>query len=350
MEDFYRGIVMAQNSGNPWAMRVAIIGLVFILVGSIAIFSNVDKIDDAASPKKINEASQTGDGSVAVELSKSCYSAVIIDDEISNVSLFKMVGSNVQDDALESSNCKTDWTPMDSDGSKFIILDGWEVEESGEYVLQVVCETGCENSTVWLVDATSAQWKLLEQPALVFGGATCCLGIIILPVAFILYQTNKNGKGPKMMMVGANGQMMPITELTPENIAKLQQQAVVEKVDNPFADTGLTESSDFVDGSEDVQNGTLLTTEQVFALMKGDVDEAQSRVSDPFADYNRVRTEQPIKKITNTKEIASWDDGDNLSTKQEVEDKTKIVQDKSPKATENKASGKPNAWKDWDEN
>ena len=63
---------MAQNSGNPWAMRVTIIGLVFILLGSIAIFSNVDKIDDAASPKKINEASQTGDGSVTVELSKSC--------------------------------------------------------------------------------------------------------------------------------------------------------------------------------------------------------------------------------------------------------------------------------------
>jgi hypothetical protein len=350
MEDFRRGTYMAQKSGNPWALRITIIGLVFILLGSIAIFSNVDKIDEAASPKKINEASLTGDGSVTVELSKSCYSAITIDDEVSNVSLFKMAGSNVQDEPIETSNCKTDWTPMDSDGSKFVILEDWDIDDSGEYVLQVVCENGCENSTVWLVDATSAQWKLLEQPALVFGGATCCLGIIILPIAFILYQTNKNGKGPKMMMVGANGQMMPITDLTPENIAKLQHQAVVEKVDNPFADTGLTESSDFVDGSEDVQNGTLLTTEQVFALMKGDVDEAQSRVSDPFADYNRVRTEQPVKKVTNTKEIASWDEGDNLFTKQEVESKTITVPDKVAKTTENKPLAKPNAWKDWDGN
>lgn len=153
-----------------------------------------------------------------------------------------------------------------------------------------------------------------------------------------------------MMMVGVDGQMMPITDLTPENIAKLQQQAVVEKVDNPFADTGLSESNDFVDGSEDVQNGTLLTTEQVFALMKGDIDEAQSRVSDPFADYNRVRTEQPAKKVTNTKEIASWDEGDNLFTKQEVENKTKSVPDKVAKAAEDRPSAKPNAWKDWDEN
>ena len=40
------------------------------------------------------------------------------------------------------------------------------------------------------------------------------------------------------MMVGVDGQMMPITDLTPENIAKLQSQS--EKVDNPFADTGIT--------------------------------------------------------------------------------------------------------------
>ena len=105
---------MAQNSSNPWAMRIAIIGLVFILLGSIAIFSNVDKIDDAASPKKINEASLTGDGSVTVELSKSCYSAIAVDDAVTNISLFKMVGSNVQSDPIETSNCKTDWTPMDS--------------------------------------------------------------------------------------------------------------------------------------------------------------------------------------------------------------------------------------------
>ena len=63
-----------------------------------------------------------------------------------------------------------------------------------------------------------------------------------------------------------------------------------------------------------------------------------------------MRTEQPVKKTTNTKEIASWDDGDNISTKQEVENKTKIVLDKPPKATENKPSAKPNAWKEWDEN
>ena len=347
MEDFNRGLSMAQTDANPWPMRVAILGLVCLMVGAVAIFSNMDQIDEASSPKKINETSITGGGAETIELRQSCYSAVVVSDDITNVSLLKMSGSDIAGDAIESSSCKTDWTPMDSDGSKFTIIKEWDVTEKGEYVLEVVCESSCDNSTLWLVDATGAQWKMLEQPALVFGGAACCIGLVILPLAFILYLTNKNSGGPKVMMVGANGQVMPITDLTPENIAKLQDQQI-EKVGNPFADTGITDSEEFVDGREDVQNGRLLTTDQVFALMKGDVDEAQSRVADPFADYNNLRQPESDTKVTNTKEIASWDEGGSVTTNQsnQIKKTRTEVNHETPK----QPASKPNAWKEWDEN
>ena len=347
MGDFSRGGIMAQSESNPWAVRIAVVGLICIVIGAGAIFSNMDQIDEASSPKKINQASITGGGAEAVDLAKSCYSAVVISNDVSNVSLLKMSGSDVTGDALESSSCKTDWTPMDSDGSRFTIIKEWNIEEAGEYVLEVECDVNCENSTLWLVDATSAQWKMLEQPALVFGGVACCIGILILPLAGILYLTNINDKSPKVMMVGVDGQMMPITDLTPENIAKLQSQS--EKVDNPFADTGITDSEEFVDGREDVQKGTLLTTEQVFALMKGDIDEAQNRVSDPFADYNKLRQSEVKAKQTNTKEIASWDEGDpiNPQTSTTTGD---VKSSAKQKPTHKKSETKPNAWKDWDEN
>ena len=339
---------MAQADANPWALRVGVAGLVCLLIGAVVIFTNGEQIDAASSPKKISEVSITGGGAETVELDESCYSAVVITEDISNVSLLEMSGSNVADEPLEASNCKTDWSPMDSDGSEFIIIKSWNIAESGEYVIEVTCEENCDNSTLWLVDATSAQWKLLEQPALLFGGAACCIGILILPLAFILYLTNKNSGGPKVMMVNADGQVMPITDLTPDNIARIQQQPV-EKVDNPFADTGITDSEQFVDGRQEVEKGTLLTTDQVFALMKGDVDEAQSRVADPFADYNTIRQPEIEKKSSNTKEIASWDEGGNFTTPKSgitVNTKTKVKQQQSAKKSETK----PNAWKDWDEN
>lgn len=337
---------MAQKSGNPWAMRIGVIGLVCILIGSITLLFNTDSIDDAWNPKKISEVSITGDGAVIGDFSKSCFSAISIDDDFGNVSLLKISGSGTQGEPLSSSSCKTDWQPMDSGGDEFVILKEWEIDESGEYALEVTCDVPCENNTVWLVDATNAQWNILDELGVIIAGSICCLGVIMLPTAFILYQTNKRNKTTTVMMVGKSGQMIPLTDLTPENVARIGQNG--EFVDNPFADTGITESEEFIDGREDVQNGTLLTTEQVFALMKGDVDEAQNRVSDPFADYNQVKINEKIQKETNTKEIASWDEGGDSPQHVEKTRNKKII-DKSTMVSEEKPKTKSNAWKDWDE-
>ena len=98
-----------------------------------------------------------------------------------------------------------------------------------------------------------------------------------------------------------------------------------------------------------VQKGALLTTDQVFALMKGDVHEAQNRVADPFADYNKIRQPEVKPKATNTKEIASWDEGGAYSapTSEQTESKSTNT---PQKPVVKKSDSKPNAWKDWDEN
>ena len=45
---------MAQTKSNPWAVRIAVAGLVFLVLGAGAIFANMEQIDEASSPKKIN--------------------------------------------------------------------------------------------------------------------------------------------------------------------------------------------------------------------------------------------------------------------------------------------------------
>ena len=59
MGDFGRGLAMAQTKSNPWAVRIAVAGLVFLVLGAGAIFANMEQIDEASSPKKINEAAIT---------------------------------------------------------------------------------------------------------------------------------------------------------------------------------------------------------------------------------------------------------------------------------------------------
>jgi len=344
---------MAQASGqaNPWSMRVAVFGLICIFVGSVVLFSQGDSIDDVFSPRNVSDISVTGDNSEIGELTSGCHVAIgVSSSEFGNLSLTKMLGSSPASESLESTSCATDWQPMDTSGDEYVFVDGWEVTEQGEYVLTMDCteQNGCENVTIWLVDVDEAQWNVFGEIGLIAGGAMCCFGFLALPVALILYVSNKNKS--KVMMINYDGMVMPLSELTPENVNKIQQVNNSQAVENPFADTGISKSEDFVDGRESVENGTLLTTDQVFALMKGDVSEAQKRVSDPFADFNVQReSDTPPAKTSNSKDIAFWDSGDDeqFSSKESKQVVKQTENKKSPKA--DKGQSKAGAWKDWDE-
>ena len=344
---------MAKASGqaNPWSLRVAIFGLICIFVGSVVLFSQGNSIDNVFSPRNVSEIIVTGDNSEIGELDSGCHVAVGISDSgYGNLSLTKMLGSSPASESLESTSCATDWQPMDTSGDEYAIIEGWKVSEEGEYVLTMDCseQNGCEDVTIWLVDVDEAQWNIFGEIGLIAGGGLCCFGLIALPIALILYVTNRNKS--KVMMINYDGMIMPITDLTPETVKKMEQTNNVQAIENPFADTGISKSEDFVDGRESVENGTLLTTDQVFALMKGDVDEAQKRVSDPFADFNQQQMDKTNPtKTSNSKDIAFWDSGDDeqFSSK---DSKQMVKHADISKSTKSKDSqSKAGAWKDWDE-
>ena len=338
----------ASSQSNPWAMRVGIFGLICVFISAIMLFSQTDAIDNAFNPKNMSEIKLTGDNSEVGELDVGCHIAVGMDDkEYGDITLKMMVGSSPSSDTVDTTSCATDWQPMDSSGQEYFFVEEWDVTEKGEYVLSMQCSTDidCDNSTIWLVDVTKAQWTVFGETGLIVAGGLCCFGLILLPVAMILYFSNR-GKS-NVMMINANGQIIPLTDLTPQTIERLESKPK-EVIDNPFADTGISDSEEFIDGKEGVENGTLLTTEQVFALMRGDVEEAQNRVSDPFADFNQKMEEQVVReKKDNSNVIAFWDAGDEgkittTTSKQPTKGK-KEIQLAKEKQTNNVA------WKEWDE-
>ena len=338
----------ASSQSNPWAMRIGIFGLICIFISAIMLFSQTDAIDNAFNPRNMSEIKVTGENSEIGELDVGCHIAVGLDDEeYGEMTLKKMIGSSPSSDSIDTTSCATDWQPMDSSGQEYYFVEEWDVTEKGEYVLSMECSSDidCDNSTIWLVDVTKAQWTVFGETGLIAAGGLCCFGLILLPVAMILYFSNK-GKS-NVMMVNANGQIIPLTDLTPQTIQRMENKPE-EVIDNPFADTGISDSEEFIDGKEGVENGTLLTTEQVFALMRGDVEEAQNRVSDPFADFNqKIELNEEKEKNDNSNVIAFWDSGDEkqISTNSS---KQSII-DKKEKQTVKKKQTDSSAWKEWDE-
>ena len=95
---------------------------------------------------------------------------------------------------------------------------------------------------------------------------------------------------------------------------------------------------------QDVAAGSLLTTEQVYALMRGDVEGAQEHAK--TERYQTTTPEDTIQDAANAAAIASWDEGVPLAEPKPVQ-RTSTTKKRPSAATE--PAGNTDAWKDWDE-
>ena len=110
------------------------------------------------------------------------------------------------------------------------------------------------------------------------------------------------------MVVGPDGNLMPLTDLTPDvvqNQLNDMNKGTQEEVGfdvrtgeymKPESKLGMQQQ----DGTQDVQAGSMLTTEQVYALMRGDVESASQpeqelEIADPFPTPPVQRTEAPSR-------------------------------------------------------
>ena len=175
----------------------------------------------------------------------------------------------------------------------------------------------------------------MNSPMVYVGGSLCCLGIFLLPLAGVLQAFSQNRKQKLMMVVGPDGQLMPLTDLTPEvvqaQINNMNQGATegvgfdVRTGEYMKPDNNISQQQ--MDGARDVQAGSMLTTEQVYALMRGDVESAtpqeeqREEVADPFPTPAIRQTstppvtelkpvKQPDRKIpvANNEDWQSWDE------------------------------------------
>ena len=110
------------------------------------------------------------------------------------------------------------------------------------------------------------------------------------------------------------------------------------------APNNVEQEDGFVDGSRDVMQGTMMTTEQVYGFMRGDVQETMQKVEDPFADSPTPVRPSVKKKVANTSAISDWDMGGGNND----EKITPRVKRSPPKEVKEKSS-ESDAWSAWDD-
>ena len=335
---------------SPWGLRLAIAGGVLLLIGGILMQSQASTIGSVMDPREQHHAAYVGQGTFSTEsLNDSCYRFYQEEKApLMSVSLYRVEGSAIAGDALEEKKCMLDWQPMTVDGVVMIERAAWTLNQSSEYALTVECEEDCTDTTGWLVSVDNVPEELMQSTTLLLGGAMCCLGVLTTPIALIVYFASKPSKAPRVMMVGEDGRLVAITDVNPDHPTLFEQDegpiTSQPAVAPPFADTAEHQPSEaFVDGLNDVAAGAMLTTEQVYALMRGDVEGAHDHAK--TGRYQTTNAEATIQDAANAAAIASWDEGVPLAEPKPVERKSTPARQKT-----SEPPAQPNdAWKSWDE-
>ena len=373
-----------QQASSRWPQRLLVIALLITLLGSLLAVMSLysGEFDSIYDPRLNNEAEFQGADTHVVNLSSGCYRAVSIEGNSDfKITMTKLDGSARVGGALENKNCSPDVQVMATDKADFKTVASWQITESAEYALDVECSASaeCQEQIGWLISVDKLEYGLFESKSLLAGLSLCTLGIILLPLSAILIASTKSKGKSKMMIVQADGSLTPVTNLNQAMIPQMNdgeglQQGVANEVAGPFADSPPTLANDqsvsgpfadsgigqqdgsFVDGSGDVQSGIMMTTDQVYALMRGDVEGAGELVQDPFvtAKLQPTPTEkrQNIQQKENDVLISWWDEGGSESVKTTPAIKP-INRSKTipvvPSKNESASKEDENTWKQWDE-
>ncbi|NCG42547.1 MAG: hypothetical protein GWO84_03295 [Euryarchaeota archaeon] len=373
---------MQQQASSRWPQRLLVVALVITLLGSLLLTMNTEELDSVFDPRLNNEGEFQGADTQVVNISSGCYRAISIDGNSDfEITMTKLDGSARVGGAIENKNCLVDFQAMASDNTDFETVASWQITESAEYALDIECSasTDCQEQVGWLVSVDEMQYGMFESKGLLAGGFMCVLGILLLPLSGILIAASRSKGRSKMMIVQADGTLTPVTNLNQVMIQQINnggelQQIVGNEVAGPFADSPATlepnqsvsgpfadsgigqQDGSFVDGSGDVQSGIMMTTDQVYALMRGDVEGAGELGQDPFVTAKLQPTpaekQQNIQQKENDILISSWDEGGSGSIKvtppitpvnpSKTTPKLPIKNDSASKEDEN-------TWKQWDE-
>ena len=343
-----------EDKRSPWPMRLIGFGGVMVLLGMVMVMSQGEVVTEALDPRKNHHSEYVGDGTFSTGiLNDTCYRFYQIEgDPVMEVELRRVAGSAPVGDPLKESRCKLDFEAMSGDNTNFVEVASWELNATEKYALKIQCEEGCSKTSGWLASIDSFQDEFFGSTWLIAGGGLCCFGVLITPIALIVYLASKPKRGARVMMINPDGTLSQVTDYKTGETMNFQQDlqtppSVNENVAPPFADTTAKspQSEDFVDGKNDVAAGNLLTTEQVFALMKGDVEAAQDHAKTDR--YQGGEPERAEAEAANAAAILSWDEGVQPGEVGESKDKEQPAV-RMRKETSS-AVGNDNGWKDWDE-
>ena len=226
-----------EEDVNVWPRRLLIAGSALFLIGTMLYFSNSDLMNDIVDPRISAEHSLEDGGIHTLTLGEGCWIFSVLEENTKiTVNLSEVNGSAVGKNLDEK--CRADYAPQSTDGTVFAIIGKWEIDQKKEVLIEIDCEGSCSGKTVWL-NENSAFISGFTQPVMVIMIAICCFGSFLIPLGLVLMLINRSKAQPIL----------------------LENQSSLTEIDA----------------------GEMKSTDEIFALIHGVINEAENEVPPPFS-------------------------------------------------------------------
>jgi len=249
---------------SAWPKRILITGIALALIGLISLTMIMSSLGDYYDPRETSEHSvEIGDTRGPIELSSGCW-VVNIEDSAKDYTITYQLIENGEEAGEVDEGCKTDFQAQTADVD-FATVTELDIKEKSKVLVKISCESddGCENPVLF-TNGDAVIGSMITDPGLLITAGLCCVGFIFVPLGWLLISINR-GHANKV------------------HISQNQIVSAMQPLEN-----------------EAQPENEILTTDQLYKLVRGEVPEAREQVSNvpsPFANVDtRVQKPAPSKE------------------------------------------------------
>ena len=244
---------------SPWPKRVLILGIVLAVCGFLSFALMGDSFAELADPRETSEHSAVIGEVNSMMLEEGCWVVSVEGSDSDYDVAFNYVEDNAAGDTVDD-DCRTDYQTMGTD-VEFSTITKLNIEEDSEILVTIECDEDgeCENPLLF----TNGDNAAMEQvKVMLIPGGLCFTGFILVPLGWILISINRGKEAAVQFVQNPNASITPL-----ENDPRMNQE--------------------------------MLTTDQLYKLVRGEMpteDERKSDVPSPFANADtRVRSSPQTK-------------------------------------------------------
>jgi|LWDU01.1.fsa_nt_gi hypothetical protein len=259
----------AASTVSPWPKRILIVGVILSIIGFGIYASQSEEILSFYDPSESAQFHVQNGGDQIVDLGAGCWIASVEGDgsEI-DLKLNPSDGNSVNTTSESLSTCKHNYE-SNNDFSK---ITSFEIKESGTYYLSIECDE-CDDVVIHLNHDDESVMALLSNVWFLVSITLCCLGFLLIPFGWILMMIN----GGKTVEV----------------------QLIQNQIDQSMDPSG--------EEVTEIPTGEMLTTDQIYHLMRGKIPEISQDddIPSPFANTDTRKQVVPQKQTGGSTNVAS---------------------------------------------